>query len=374
MAAKIEQILTEMDVKINGNRPWDIQVHDNRFLSRIFQDQSIGAGESYMEGWWDCAALDELFYRIAKKKMVTRFYNPWKIKYITFKNALFNQQTPHKSEEVAQVHYNLGNSLYERMLGKSMAYTCGYWKNATSLDEAQFAKYDLVCRKLTLKPGETVLEIGCGWGGLAKYIAEHYQCTVVGCDIGKEPIRYAQVLCKGLPVKLYHCDYRSTKLYNPRNIKFDKMVSVGVLEHVGYKNYAMLLDICRHFLKPEGIFLLHSIGGNRSKNYCEPWINRYIFPNGMLPSTKQLGQAFENRFVVEDLHNFGAYYEKTLKAWYDNFNQHWEEFSEQYGEKFRRMMNYYLLSCAGAFRAREMQLWQYVLTPNGIENGYLSVR
>lgn len=238
------------------------------------------------------------------------------------------------------------------------------------MDEAQFAKYELICQKLYLKPNDHVLEIGCGWGGLAKYMAEKYHCQVTAIDIGIEANRYAKEHCKNLPITLHQCDYRDIDIYNSKKIKFDKLVSIGVLEHVGYKNYSTLMALARQQIKEEGIFLLHSIGGNTSKKFCDPWIDKYIFPHGMLPSIKQLGASFEKRFIVEDLQNFGAYYDPTLLAWHKNLNDNWPLLADQHSEGFRRMMNYYLLSCAGAFRARGMQLWQYVLTPEGLLNGY----
>lgn len=370
----LQKVLSEIGVTINGNKPYDIKIHDNRVYTEILKKQNIGAGESYMNGWWDCDQLDELFYRVCRHKLYDKLNSSLTANYLYFRNSFINQQSRSKSETVAKVHYNLGNKLYERMLGKSMAYTCGYWKDARNLDEAEFAKYELVCKKLYLKPGEKVLELGCGWGGLAKYMAEKYSCEVVACDIGKEPAGYAKNLCKDLPVKIYQCDYRDVGIYNPNAEKFDKIVSVGVLEHVGYKNYATFLDISRRFIKDDGIFLLHSIGGNKTLNYCDPWIDKYIFPHGHLPSLKQLGDAFENRFIVEDLQNFGAYYDKTLLAWYDNLNANWDELKSDYNERFYRMMKYYLLSCAGAFRARDMELWQFALTPQGMPHGYTTFR
>lgn len=371
---KVEEMLDSIGVKLNGSNPWDIQVHDKRFVNRVVRDQSLGAGESYMDGWWDCQQLDELFYRICRKKLPYQFYSPLKIAQINLVNSLVNKQSRDKATEVSNRHYNLGNRLYELMLGKSMAYTCGYWKDAKTLDEAEFAKYDLVCKKLYLKPGERILDIGCGWGGLAKYMAENYGVEVVAIDISHQPALYAQKHSKGLPVAVFNCDYRDLHLYNPKMLKFDKIASVGVLEHVGHKNYSTLMELSKMQLKDEGLFLLHSIGGNTSTTYCDPWINDYIFPNGHLPSLKQMGAAFEDRFIVEDLHNFGSYYENTLKGWYKNLNDNWSELKSSYDERFHRMMNYYLMTCAGAFRARDMQLWQFVLSPEGVSNGYISIR
>lgn len=374
MKHPIEALLNEVGIVINGNNPWDIKVNDRRFFNKVLYQQSIGAGESYMQGWWDCDQLDQLFFRILNNQQGDKFYSRWKFALMRLKNSFINQQTPQKSEKVAKIHYDLSNKLFELMLGKSMAYTCGYWKDARTLDEAQFAKYELVCKKLYLQPKDKVLEIGCGWGGLAKYMAEKYGCEVVALDIGNRPSSYAKQHCKDLPVTVYQCDYRDTNIYNPKQINFDKIVSVGVLEHVGYKNYATLMNLCHSFIKKNGIFLLHSIGRDTSTNFCDPWVNKYIFPNGMLPSLRQLGTAFENKFVVEDLHNFGANYDNTLMAWYKNLSENWSQLKPDHDEIFHRMMNYYLLSCAGAFRARNMQLWQFVLTPEGILNGYSSIR
>ncbi len=373
MKEKLVAMLAEAGVTVNGNSPYDIKVHDDRLYRRIARDHTIAAGESYVDGWWDCERLDEAFHRLLGRGLDQRLYSPfflWRI----VRNAVFNQQTREKSKAVAKTHYNLGNDFYQAMLGESMAYTCAYWDQAETLDSAQFAKYDLVCRKLDLRPGNKVLEIGSGFGGLAKYMAERYGCEVVAISISEEPIKFSRALCSGLPVQIHLCDYRDVSVYNPEGTVFDKVVSVGVCEHVGYKNYRTLMQIVRSQLKESGLFLLHTIGGNVSKNYTAPWIDRYIFPHGMLPSLKQLGSSMENLFVVEELHNFGADYDKTLMAWHANFTAEWDRFSERFGERFYRMWCYYLLSCAGGFRARAMQLWELVLSPNGVPQGYKTVR
>lgn len=331
-----------------------------------------------MHGWWDCDHLDELFYRICESQLDKKLYAQWHMALVSLVNFFCNLQTRAKSKQVAEQHYNLGNEFYRHMLGPSMAYTCGYWKQAQTLDQAQYDKYDLVCRKIHLKPGEKVLELGCGWGSLAKFIAEKYKCEVVAVNISTEQVNYAKKSCKGLPVQVHLCDYRDAHVYNPNKNPFDKVVSVGLCEHIGHKNYESFLKIVRENLKKDGLFLLHTIGKNISTHYVDPWINKYIFPNGILPSIKLLGKAMEDLFVLEDLHNFGADYDKTLMAWHQNFNAHWahikDDVSTDDKQQFFRLWNYYLLSCAGAFRARSMQLWQMVLSPNGVINGYQSVR
>lgn len=372
--SSINNYLQSTGVTINGSKPYDIHVHDDRFYNRLLFNPSLAAGETYMEGLWDCDRLDELFFRLCSLEFKDELYGKWSVAVKKAANVLFNFQSRIRSKEVAERHYDLGNDLYMDMLGKSMAYTCGYWKNAKTLDQAQYDKFDLVCRKVHLKPGETVLDLGCGWGTLAKFMAENYGCNVIAVNISQEQVRYAQEICKGLPVKVFLCDYRDENKYNPEKKPFDKIVSVGLCEHVGHKNYPRFMQLVRNNLKDNGLFLLHTIGKNESSHLCDPWITKYIFPNGILPSVKLLSGAMENLFIIEDLHNFGADYDKTLMAWHKNFNDNWPHLKEKYSQTFFRLWNYYLLTNAGAFRARSVQLWQMVLSPKGVPGGYETVR
>lgn len=370
----LQGLLDQAGVTINGSKPYDIQVHDERFYKQFLLNPSLGAGESYMQGWWECAQLDELFFRVTRHFNTNDLYHTWKMGVVRLINTLINQQSQRRSKKVANEHYNLDNDLYQHMLGDTMAYTCAYWQGADTLKQAQDNKFELVCKKIDLQAGDTVLELGCGWGSFAKYAAEKYGCRVVGVNISKEQIKYAKEFTKELPVEFFLCDYRNQEIYNPNKIKFDKVVSIGLCEHIGYKNYRNFFQIVKNNLKEDGHFLLHTIGRNTSINFVDPWINKYIFPHGMLPSVKQLSENMENLFVIEDLHNFGVDYDKTLLAWHKNFVDYWPHLSLRYDEKFYRMWTYYLLSCAGVFRAREMQLWQFVLIPKGKLNGYRSVR
>ena len=256
-------------------------------------------------------------------------------------------------------HYDLGNDLYQAMLDKRMVYTCGYWKNASNLDDAQEAKLDLVCRKIGAHQGMRILELGCGWGSFARYAAEKYGAEVTGVTVSREQVALGSELCKGLPVELRLQDYRDVSGV------YDAVVSIGVMEHVGYKNYSTYMEVVNRYLKPDGIALIHTIGGNKTITHGEPWMDKYIFPNGMLPSISQLGKAMEKVFVMEDWHNFGPYYDLTLMAWVANFEAAWPELKPKYGDTFYRMWRYYLLTSAGAFRARYQQLWQIVFTRQG---------
>jgi cyclopropane-fatty-acyl-phospholipid synthase len=361
-------VLKQADIEVGGSRPQDITVHEKRLFDRVIRYGSLGLGESYMDGWWDTPALDAFFAKIlsARLQNVIRL-NLASILAIA-KAFLFNLQSSTRAFIVGEVHYDLGNDLYEAMLDSRMVYTCGYWKDAQTLDEAQEAKLDLVCRKIGLKTGDRILDIGCGWGSFAKFAAERYGATVVGITISKEQAALARERCKGLPIEIRVQDYRDV------NEKFDHIISLGMFEHVGVKNYRTYFEMANRCLKENGLFLLHTIGGNVSRLTSDSWIDKYIFPGGVIPSVAQIGKAMEDLFVMEDWHNFGTDYDKTLMAWFQNFDTAWPMLKEKYGDRFYRMWKYYLLSCAGAFRAREVSLWQIVLSPHGVPGGYRSVR
>jgi cyclopropane-fatty-acyl-phospholipid synthase len=367
LKSRAQGLLARAGIEINGSNPWDIQVHDERLYGRVLRQGSLGMGESYMDGWWDVPALDQFFDRILGARLestLTPFRNwlqdTW--------HRLNNFQSKTRAFQVGEKHYDIGNDLYEKMLDRRMVYTCGYWKDAKTLDEAQEAKLDLVCRKLGLKAGQRVLDIGCGWGSFAKFAAEKYGTEVVGVTVSVEQAALARERCAGLPVEIRIEDYRETAG------QFDHIVSLGMFEHVGHKNYRDYMHVARRCLKENGLFLLHTIGSNHSTAMTDPWIDTYIFPNGMLPSVKQIGRSVENLFVMEDWHNFGSHYDTTLMAWHENFERAWPELKEKYGERFRRMWRYYLLSSAASFRSRRNQLWQIVLSPNGVPGGYTAIR
>ena len=277
-------------------------------------------------------------------------------------------QSKLRSRKVAKKHYDLSPALYESFLDPYNQYTCGYFKDTNDLNKAQEQKLDLICKKLKLSSKDKVLDIGCGWGGFAKFAAEKYGCQVTGISISEKQVNYARKFCQGLPVTIINSDYRDLKG------TFDKILVCGMIEHVGYKNYQSLMKIVHRRLKPDGLFLLHTLGRNISKTTGDPWMLKYIFPNSMPPSIKQLTEAMEGLFVVEDLHNFGQYYDPTTMEWFRRFDKNWDSIKHNYDERFYRMWKYYLLSGAGAFRSRITNLWQFVLSKRGIRGGYESIR
>lgn len=362
---QLEKLFTEAlalgDIRVNGDRAWDFQVKNPAIWQRILKDGSLGVGEGYVEGWWDVEKLDEFLFRVRKYRILEALANvfdsSWKSRFYVLQSKIFNLQDKEKSKRVARQHYDLDNDLYAKMLDPYMQYSCGYWKGAKNLNQAQENKLDLICRKLKLEKGMRLLDIGCGWGGLLKFAAQKYGVVGTGITLSKEQQKLAQENVKGLPVEILLVDYRSLKTE-----PFDRIVSVGMLEHVGYKNYRDYIKTIDKNLKDDGLVLLHTIGDSISSTTTEPWVDKYIFPGGQLPSIQQLGKSWENILTIQDLHNIGLDYDLTLLAWYKNFNQAWPELKDKYGEEFYRLWEFYLLTFAGSFRAGNLQLWQMVFT------------
>jgi cyclopropane-fatty-acyl-phospholipid synthase len=366
--ARIQEILDLVDVRLDGDRPWDMRVHEADFFKRVLAQGTIGLGESYMDGWWDCDSLDQLADRVLGAEVEAHVQPDLSLVLTEIEAKLWNLQTRRRAKVVARQHYDLGNEFFAWMLDSRMQYTCAYWKEAASLEAAQEAKLRLICDKIALVPGERVLDLGCGWGGFARFAAERYGCRVTAVNISKEQIAFAREHCAGLPVELLAIDYRDV------SGTFDKVVAIGLCEHVGPKNYRRLMETVHRGLRDGGLFLLHTIGSNRSERVTDPWIDRYIFPHSLLPSITRLGKAAEGLFVVEDWHNFGSDYDRTLMAWYAKLLPHRGAIVERFGERFLRMWDFYLLVCAGSFRCRRNQLWQVVLSKGGVRGGYTSVR
>jgi len=362
----MRRLLAMADVQLQGDRPWDLRLLSPGVPERVLAQGTVGLGEAYMDGWWTVERLDLLFERLVRAQLADKV-QPLAVAWKALQARWLNRQTLRRSWQVGRQHYDLDNDFYRAMLDPRMTYTCAYWQGAETLAQAQENKLDLVCRKLGLQPGMQVLDIGCGWGSFMRFAAERYGVQCVGVTVSAEQVALGRELCQGLPVEFRLQDYRELQG------RFDRIVSLGMFEHVGHKNDRIYMEVAHRCLEPEGQFLLHTIGRNEHGHGTDPWIDKYVFPNGELPTIARIGRAVERLFVVEDLHNFGADYDRTLMAWHANFEAAWPQFADQLGERFQRMWRYYLLSCAGAFRARDIQLWQWVLSKSGVPGGYTRI-
>jgi cyclopropane-fatty-acyl-phospholipid synthase len=367
----IEELLASIDVCIDGGRPFDPCVNDPRFYGRVLAEGSLGLGESYMDGWWDCERIDELATRIFRDHVEEAVPASWRMRLAALEGRLRNRQGRRRALRTGSSPYQFGDDVFEAMLDPRMVYSCAYWRRASSLAEAQEHKLELICRKLDLKPGMRVLDVGCGWGGFARYAAESWGAEVVGINLSDDQARIARERCAGLPVEIRKQDYRELRSSGD----FQRVVSIGMFEHVGYKNYRRFFEVLRGCLAPAGLALLHTIGRNRSATGADLWMTKYVFPDAMLPSASQLSAALEGLFVIEDWHNFSADYDRTLMSWHENFEVAWDGLRERgYDERFRRMWRFYLHGSAARFRARRNQLWQLVLSERGVPGGYASLR
>jgi cyclopropane-fatty-acyl-phospholipid synthase len=364
---RIKQLFKMAGVKVGGSKPQDIVVHDKRFYTKVLRYRELGLGESYMDGWWDCHSIDQLITNLLGVNIRSLVkINPSFV--LASLPGIFKTQGITGARKNAEHHYNIGNDLYQRMLGQRMIYSCAYWQGAKNLDQAQENKLDLICRKLQLKKGMQLLDIGCGWGGFAQFAASKYGVNVTGITPAGEQVKLAKAATKGLPVKILQKDYREI------TGSYDRITSIGMLEHVGPKNYATFFDICNRLLTADGLMLHHTIAGNKASRYINPWINKYIFPGGVLPSLDQISKTVADCFIIEDVQNFGPDYDKTLMAWYRNFTAHYKEIKDHYDERFYRMWKFYLLICAGAFRARHLQLLQIVMRKVSPSGTYTAAR
>jgi cyclopropane-fatty-acyl-phospholipid synthase len=355
----LRDLLAQIGVEVGGSNPHDPQVRDPAFYRRVLRDGSLGLGESYVDGQWECEAIDQLVDRVLRAGIDRPFRGSRSALLLALRARLLNPQAVRRAFAVGKHHYDIGDDLYEAMLDRRLIYSCAYWRRAEDLESAQLAKLELVCRKLELKAGMRVLDLGCGWGGFARFAAQTCGVSVVGVTISAAQVEYATRVCRGLPVEIHLQDYRAVQG------RYDAVVSLGMLEHVGPRNYATFMDVVARSLAGGGAALVQTIAGNRSLRHGDPWLVRYIFPNSSLPSAVQIARALEGRLVLEDVHNFGPDYDRTLLAWHANFERAWPRLRERYGERFRRTWRYYLLMCAGGFRARSLQLLQIAATPMG---------
>jgi cyclopropane-fatty-acyl-phospholipid synthase len=354
----IGDMLAGAGVTIDGDQPWDIQVHDPRLYDRVLRDGTLGVGEAFVEGWWDCEAIDQMIDRVIRARLLDTFGTSWALRAQVIRAHLLNLQVT-RAFEVGERHYDVGNDLYEAMLGPRMMYTCAYFKDTETLDGAQEAKLDLICRKIGLRPGMRVLDLGCGWGGFASFAAERYGARVVGYTVSRQQVAWAKEHFAHLPVDIRLDDYRKA------SGRYDAVVSIGLMEHVGPKNHRAYMELAARCLAPGGVAFIHTIGGASPRSHIDPWFDKYIFPNAAIPTLGQLATSMEEILVPEDVQNIGPHYDRTLMCWWSNFDEAWPRLRASYGDAFYRVWKYYLMASAAYFRARQHNLYQIVATPVG---------
>jgi len=353
---------TDIDLIRDTDKPsknTTIIVNNDDFFNKSMTKGELGMAESYMDGDWTTPDLEKTLTEllINQEKLEKHIFS---IKYLVlglnnYIATFLPNNTLDSVKDNVEHHYDIGNDLYSKMLGKHMQYTCAYYyKDDLTLDEAQYAKMELIAKKLNLKEGLTILDIGCGFGSLANHLATKYKVNVVGVTLSKEQIIYHEKHFKHPNVTIKYMDYRNVNV----NDKFDRVYSIGMFEHVGNHNYKTYYDKCYDLLKDDGIMLIHTIGQTVGKS--SDFISTYIFPEGELPALPDLTKEYTNKWHLEDFQNFGLSYAKTLRAWNNNIGD-WSDL-DNYDTRFRRMWEYYLLGCASNFQRKSIYLWQLVYT------------
>lgn len=365
---RIVGLLKDAGITVNGSNPWDIQIRSEETWTRLFAQGTLGLGEAYMDGLWDVGDMAEFFNKVLVGRIGDKLRVTPNLLWQIVQAKFLNMQSIERSRRVAKMHYSETDA-YRASLDKRMTGSCGYWpEGVTNVDQAQEAKLDLVCRKIGLRPGQLVWDIGCGWGAFMGFAAEKYGARCVGVTVSPDQAAYGRERYKDLPIEFRVQDYREFEG------KTDHVVSMGMFEHVGHKNYRTYFEKARSIVKDDGLFMMHSVASQWSTDTIEPWLEKYIFPGGVIPSMAQIGKAIDGLWSVVDVHNIGPHYDKTLVAWYENFDKNWKQDRTPDEERFYRLWKYYLLCCAGGFRARVLQVWQFVLSPTGVPEGYVFAR
>ena len=340
----------------------EIIIKNDIFFNKLLDRGELGLAESYMDGDWESNDLGNLlkklmFYQdILESKAKYQTINFLYLKIFSTYESFFNTNTLIKSPENIQKHYDVGNDLYNKMLGTTMQYTCAYFnKDDMTLDEAQESKMDLIAKKLDLKEGMDVIDIGCGFGSMANYLAKKYKVKVTGVTLSPEQKNFSDEYFGNENVSIEVKDYRLVRG------KFDRVYSVGMFEHIGSKNYKEYFDKCYDLLKDDGIMFCHTMGISRPNYHQnEYFASKYIFPEGELPDMLNLTEGYSEKWRLEDFQNIGISYSKTFDAWRENIGN-WETL-EGYDERFKRMWEYYLHLFAENFRCQNFLLFQNVFT------------
>lgn len=339
-------------------------------VSELTTSTSLALGEAYMRG--DLEIEGDLYYALDQfLGQIDQFSTDESI----LKKLLFTAGSKKNQLKEVSSHYDIGNDFYKLWLDETLSYSCGYFKNPDdTLYQAQVNKVDYILEKLYLKEGMTLLDIGCGWGFLLMEAAKKYKIKGTGITLSSEQCKEfkERIVKEGLE------DYLTVELMDYRDLTktdrtFDRVVSVGMLEHVGREQYDVFLKTASHVMKPGGLFLLHYISALK-EHAGDPWIRKYIFPGGTIPSLREiLTLAADYQFHTMDVENLRLHYNRTLRCWEKNFKEHVDEVREMFGEEFVRMWDLYLSSCAATFHNGIIDLHQILMT-KGINNELPTVR
>ncbi len=356
---RAQELFALAGIKINGDQPCDIQVRNNAAFVRLFGYGSLGWGEAYVDGYWDCEQLDDFVCRCLIANLTGHFRPS---DFLLFLRArLLNRSFPTLA---VPKHYESGIELFEKMLDQRLIYSSGYWKNATTLNEAQEHKLDLVAEKLGLKAGMKVLDIGCGWGGAIRYFAERYKVSGLAVTTSKNQYDVACQTCKDLPIEIRLHDYREV------SEQFDCSYSIEMLGHLKPKHYKHYFQFVNRTLREGGSHLVQVAGSSMRAVRSDPWVQRYIFPGGYVPAPSQLIAAAQASLNLEDWQILTKDHDQTFMAWHENLSAAWKDFEEEVDERTVRMWRYYLLSFAGVFRSNASQLWQIVFSKSAVNPTY----
>ncbi len=354
----VERALRRADVRIDGDRPHDIRVLDPRFYGDVLRRGSLGFGECYVRRWWDADDVEELAFRLIRSGVYSLSSAVPGLPR-DLRDMFANQQTRRLATRVADEHYSMGNDVFFAFLGGVRNYSCGIFDGDADLDAAQTRKLAKISSLLDLRPGERLLDVGGGWGELSRHAAAAHGCEVTHVNLSDEQIRHASALCTDLSVRVEKRDWRDVEG------RFDKIAVIAMLTHVGPKNYRRFMQRMHDRLEPGGLMLIETVGTRHAAVRCEAWLDKYIFPGGVVPTRRQILGAADGLFDETRFESSGEHYVQTLRCWQENFERNWTDLSSRYDEERRRIFNYFFQSIGGAFRAGYVDHWHILLRRTG---------
>ena len=358
----VTHLFERAGLQIGGSKANNVVVHDDRFFKEVLLKGSIGLGDSYVEGTWDASSVDDVVFALIKSGVYNSILSQIYDTVGSVARRIQNLQDRIGSYQVIDEHYDLDYNLFLAFLDRYNQYTCGYFERTDDLDQAQENKLELICNKLNLREGDKVLDIGGGWGGLALYMTERFDVDVSIITLSRQQANHARKMCEGRKVKVHVCDYRDIPLLFSSS-SFDKVAAVGILEHIGHKNYRQFMKVVNHALIPEGRCLFQTLYSPANRILSNPWVRKHIFPNHELPPQNTIKSAASKYFQPADkvaFQDLTPHYVKTLLAWNERLNKAIDDKKINLEPKEHRKWNFYFLSCAGALRAEHMRVGQFV--------------